>query len=119
MKPFEMMASSFAETHPEGAARALERLDSNDASRVLLSLPSTLVGPVAEKLTPHAACAILSCLSAEQIRNLLEQHSRQVDDEKAQDPTVAPGSLQWLCPKCHQGHLQVVYTLAPTRLDGG
>ena len=72
MKPFEMMARSFAETHPEGAARALDRLESNDAARVLLSLPSSLVGPVAEKLTPHAAGAILSCLTPEQTRNLLE-----------------------------------------------
>ncbi len=72
MKALDVLVRSFAESHPEGAARALERLDAGEAAKVLGDLPASVVGPVVERLTPHAAGAILSRFTPEQTRGLLE-----------------------------------------------
>jgi len=68
----QSLVRSFAETHPEGAARALEGLDPCEAAGVLNSLPSEVVGRVAEHLMPHAAGAILAHFSVEQTKHLFE-----------------------------------------------
>jgi magnesium transporter len=68
----ESLARAFAQTHPEGAAHALERLEADDAAEVLATLPSAVVGPVAERLAPHAAGAILSQLGPARTSELLE-----------------------------------------------
>ena len=69
---FESVVRSFAEAHPDSAARALERLDPAEAVRVMDALPASVVGPVAESLVPHAAGAILSRFTPKQTRDLLE-----------------------------------------------
>lgn len=75
MKPLETLVKSFAESHPESAARALERLDAAEASKVLEGLPAGVVGPVIERLASHSAGAILSHFTPDQTRSLLEAMS--------------------------------------------
>ncbi len=72
MKTLESLVRSFAESHPESAARALERLDAGEAARVLGALPAAAAVGVIERLAPHAAGAILAGFGAEQVRGLLE-----------------------------------------------
>ena len=53
----------------------------------------------------------------EQIRQLLAQPS---ETETADDPRSQRNRDEgWLCPKCRQGHLQIMQALAPIRLNGG
>ncbi len=71
-KPLEALVRSFAETHPETAARALERLEGSEAARVLAALPSPVAARVVERLAPHSAGGILTRLTPEETRRLLE-----------------------------------------------
>jgi len=73
METLTSLVRSFVETHPEGAAHALEALDAEEAARVLALLPARSVGPVVERLTPYAAGAILERLTPEQTHALLAQ----------------------------------------------
>lgn len=72
MKALEALVKAFAESHPESAARALERLEAAEAARTLGNLPAGVAGSVIERLAPHAAGAILSQFTPEQTRALLE-----------------------------------------------
>lgn len=72
METLTSLVRSFVETHPEGAAHALEGLDADEAARVLALLPAKVVGPVVERLTPYAGGAILERLSPEQMLALVE-----------------------------------------------
>lgn len=71
METLTSLVKSFVETHPEGAAHALEALPTEEAARVLAMLPAKVVGPVVERLTPYAASATLDHLTAEQTHELL------------------------------------------------
>jgi magnesium transporter len=73
METLTSLVRSFVETHPEGAARALEALSPEEAARVLVLLPAKAVGPVVERLTPYAAGAVLSHLTSEHTQALLEE----------------------------------------------
>jgi len=73
MDTLTSLVRSFVETHPEGAAHALEGLETDEAARVLALLPARVVGPVVERLTPYTAGEILGRLTAEQTNDLLEQ----------------------------------------------
>ena len=72
VKTQESLVRAFAEAHPESAARALERLDAGEAAKVLAGLPASVVGPLVERLAPHAGGAILSHFTPEQTRTFLE-----------------------------------------------
>ena len=51
------------------------------------------------------------------IRHLLAQEPEAVAvDEKRTEPGA---TLNWLCPKCHQGHLHIRQAFPPIRLHGG
>ncbi|MCI0465155.1 MAG: magnesium transporter [Gemmataceae bacterium] len=67
----ELLVRSFAETNPEGAARALEGLEPEQAAQVLDELPAGVTGPVIERLTPHAAGTILGRMGPERTHQLL------------------------------------------------
>jgi len=49
------------------------------------------------------------------IREVLGQRSEGVADGESAELTKA----DWLCPKCHQGRMQVCKELVPIRLNGG
>ncbi|MHB0954943.1 MAG: magnesium transporter [Pirellulaceae bacterium] len=91
---FESMVLSFAEAHPESAARALEGFEPSEAAAVLAGLPADVLGPVVERLTPRAAGSILSQLGVERTHELLRaitprqaavvlQHLERADREAA------------------------------------
>lgn len=66
------LVQSFVESHPEGAAHALEGIDPAEAAQVLEQLPPALVGPVVERLTAHTAGAVLGQLGPARTQELLE-----------------------------------------------
>jgi magnesium transporter len=66
----ESLARSFTETHPEGAAHVLETLHPEEAAAVLEMFPAAVIGPVVERLIPHAAAAILNRLGPERTHKL-------------------------------------------------
>lgn len=67
-----LVIRSFAERHPEDAARALEALPPEDAAAILGDLPLRTRGRVVEKLVPATAAALLQRLGADATRALLE-----------------------------------------------
>lgn len=71
MRVLTHLFRSFVESHPEGAAHALEGVTPEEAAEVLASLPAESVGPVIERLTPYAAGAVLEHLAPEATRALL------------------------------------------------
>ena len=109
METLTSLVRSFVETHPEGAAHALEALDPAEAARVLAMLPAKVVGPVVERLTPYGAGAVFALLTPEQTQALLaEMTLRQAalvlqhfDDERresalAQLPAAQASTLRQL-----------------------
>lgn len=66
------LVRSFAETHPEGAAHALEGLAPEEAAEVFAELPAEIVGPVAQRLTPHATAAVLQHVPPAHLHELLD-----------------------------------------------
>jgi magnesium transporter len=97
METLTSLVRSFVESHPEGAAHALEALPSEEAGRVLALLPAKVVGPVVERLTPYAASAILETLTSEQTDALLVEITprqaalvlQQLDEEKRENALAA------------------------------
>jgi magnesium transporter len=73
METLTSLVQSFIETHPEGAAHALEALEPGEAAHVLALLPAKVVGPVVERLTPYGAGAIFELLTGEQMQPLLAE----------------------------------------------
>ena len=62
MKPHETLLRKFLELHPNDAARAFESLRYEDAFRTFSALPTSLSGPLLEKLSPVLASKILQGL---------------------------------------------------------
>ena len=71
MNATESMVRSFAERHPEEAARTLEANEPAEAAKVLKKLPEKLAGRVTERLAVHAIGPILSHLEPSYVRHLL------------------------------------------------
>ena len=95
-RPLELLARSFAERHPEDAARALEALPPADAAGVVRRLPARAAGAVVERLDAGAAAAILTQVGAEATHALIESvPSRQAAsilrhlEEALRDATLA------------------------------
>ena len=75
MKPLETVFRSYAKTHPEGAARALEKLTPEQAANLLSDIPASVLGRVVERLIPQAAAPIVDRLGPEKTRNLIKRMS--------------------------------------------
>ena len=71
MKTLEPLVRSFVEGHPQDAAKALEELDADEATKILERLPSRLQGLLMERLSPPKAGAILEQLDSFRARELL------------------------------------------------
>ncbi|MHB8861168.1 MAG: magnesium transporter MgtE N-terminal domain-containing protein [Pirellulaceae bacterium] len=61
---------AFAESSPEAAAAALEKLDPDEAAPILDRLPPHASGLVVERRMPHAAAAILIQLGTDRTKTL-------------------------------------------------
>jgi magnesium transporter len=71
MNSLETLLRTFAELHPEDAARALESLDPGEATRLLKRLPLHVARRLLEKLSPHVAGTMLQGVGAERAAELL------------------------------------------------
>ena len=71
MKTMESLITSFVEGHPKDAAVNFEKMDVEDAVRILGKIPLRAVGQLLQSLTPHKAAAILSSLDSNRRRELL------------------------------------------------
>ena len=84
MKPHDTLLRAFLELHPEDAARAVEALGSDEASRILKVMPSRAVLALVERLQPHVAAEVLLRANSGRCGELLMQL----------DPRVASGIVQ-------------------------
>ncbi len=71
MNTMESLVSTFLEGHPRDAAATFERMDVDEAVRILRSLPVRGVALLLERLTPHRAGGILSKLNGSRTREIL------------------------------------------------
>ena len=71
MKTMESLVTSFVEGHPKDAAVNFEKMDVEDAVRILGKIPLRAVSQLLERITPHKAAAILSSLDSNRRRELL------------------------------------------------
>ncbi len=54
----------------------------------------------------------------EKLAKIREWLGRPADDQSADEKREAKNN-DWLCPKCHKGHMRIRLELSPTRLTGG
>ena len=73
MKPHETLLRAFLELHPEDAARAVEALGPEAASRVLKTMPGRVVLALLERLQPHVAAEVLQRATSERCGEFLPQ----------------------------------------------
>jgi len=75
MKPYETLARSFVENHPQEAARVLEQLDPAEAAHLLEKFSPRLVGLLMERLMPQRAGVVLERLEAARVKELISAMS--------------------------------------------
>jgi magnesium transporter len=71
MNTLESLVHCFFQTNPEAAAHALEGMGVEEAGEVIAELPASDLGPVMERLTPHAAGRILAVVGNDHAQALL------------------------------------------------
>jgi len=77
MKAQVALLRTFLELHPDDAARAVETLGAEQASRILKTMPSRTVLNLMERLQPHVAAEILQQVPDEHCCEVLEQLNPQ------------------------------------------
>ncbi len=78
LRPLESLLRSFVELHPEDAARAFERLDLAERTRLFKTLPSHVAVTLLERISPASVAPILSKLETGRAAELLEEASPRV-----------------------------------------
>ncbi len=74
-RAFEAMTRALMADHPEDGAKALEAIGTEDAVRIIKTLPKRTAADVLEHLAPGPGTAILGALGAESAVELLESLS--------------------------------------------
>jgi magnesium transporter len=71
MKSWQKITKAMSEEHPGTAAKVLEVLGPEEASKILTSLPKATAGHIIERMAPTEAAALFSHWSDEEIRSMM------------------------------------------------
>lgn len=72
-KSVAYLIRTFAQTHPDAAAHAIEELDVPESAAIIAELDSAVMGPVLERLAAHRAAAVFAHLGPEATQGLIHR----------------------------------------------